>query len=120
MTIDERGRSAGAALRTQTGQLNAVQSLEDLVAGVRRRQRVRTAVTALGAAAVVFAGLAVTARVNRADVTASSSLDENLSPTELCDLEFVECAAGARFTADLQQPMTWTLPDGFDRRLQYL
>jgi hypothetical protein len=117
MRIDERGRQAGASLRTEIGRIDVDRNLDALLVSVRRRQYLRTAAAVAAAAVVVIGGLTVREAVNRAEVPPTSNDPSSTEPTGQCQQAFLQCGAGGRYTVRMQTQMTWTLPANFDRSL---
>jgi hypothetical protein len=119
MTIDQRGRQAGASVRAQLGRIDADRHLDALLVSVRRRQYLRTAAAVAAVAAVVIGGLTVRDAVTRADVPPTSNTPST-GPTGQCQQAFLQCEAGGRYTVNMQTQMTWTVPPGFAPQLDYL
>jgi hypothetical protein len=118
MRIDERGRRAGASLRTQIGQVDVDSNLDALLVSVRRRQYLRTAAGVAAAAVVVIGGLTVRDAVTRADVPPTTTPTSSTEPAGQCHEAFLQCEAGGRYTVRMGTQMTWTLPADFGRNLE--
>jgi hypothetical protein len=119
MTIDQRGRQAGASVRAQLDRIDVDGSLDALLVSVRRRQYLRTAAAVAAVAAVVIGGLTVRDAVTRADVPPTSDTP-SIGPTGQCQQAFLQCEAGGRYTVRMQTQVTWTQPRSFAPQLDYL
>ena len=123
MTIDERGRSAGARLRSlHEADAHLSDRLPDLLERARRRRLTRAAL-ASAAAVVLLGGAGMVLLGTPSDQTKQPSDAPTVSqtaPAGVCQQPFMHCAADGRLTMDFAVPVTWRPIGDFNHHLTYI
>ncbi|HEY7043979.1 MAG TPA: hypothetical protein VH419_09960 [Nocardioidaceae bacterium] len=123
MKIDERGRTAGAALRSSTTQdLPVAAHYEQLITTARRHHRLRVAAVAAAVATLIGgAGYALANAPRDADLAPTDQPPATSTPPQSdCDSPYLRCTAGGRITMQMPVPVSWTVGPQFDREPQAL